>query len=179
MVQSVTIENVTMCNTDLKPIDPDVIKVQQITNWDLETATYFVNEANTRNVSVFEEALPIASIESGGTYSFNAVHKNSNGTIDKGLFQINDVTYLGIVKQLKAEGREFNSWDRSDPEFNIAAGVFWISFLKGNYQLEGHRLFTSYNRGVCGARQYASRCGTYETKYSREVNAIKNDLLKR
>jgi len=162
----------------IRPTNPDIIKVQQITGWPLEIAIYFVSEANVRNVKVFEEALPIASIESGNTYKFQKINHNTNGSTDGGLFQINDVTYKGIVKQFKSEGREFKSWDRTNPEFNISAGMYWIAYLKDNHQLEGHKLFTSYNHGVVGARQYASRSGTYESRYSREVNIIRNELIK-
>jgi hypothetical protein len=161
-----------------QPIDPDILKVQQITNWDLETSTYFVEQAKGRGVKVFDEALPIACIESGGTYRFDAIHTNKDGSTDGGLFQLNDITYKEIVKQLKAEDRNFNSWDRNNPEFNIAGGIYWIAYLKNNHNLEEHSLFTSYNRGVYGAKQYASRSGTYESKYSRKVNKIKNELLK-
>ena len=158
----------------IRPTNFDIIKVQQITGWPLEISTYFVSEANKRNVKIFEEALPIASIESGNTYKFQKIHLNTNGSTDGGLFQINDVTYRGIVKQFKAEGREFKSWDRTNPEFNISSGMYWIAYLKDNHQLEGHKLFTSYNRGVMGAKKYASRCGSYETDYSRKVYLIRN-----
>lgn len=161
-----------------KLVNPDIIKVQQVTGWDLKTSTYFVEEANTRGVKVFEEALPIASIESGNTYKFHKIHHNTNGSTDGGLFQINDVTYKGIVKQFKSEGREFKSWDRTNPEFNISAGMYWIAYLKDNHQLKDHKLFTSYNRGVVGAKKYASRSGSYRSEYSRKVYEIKNQLIK-
>ena len=161
-----------------EPINPDTLKVQQITNWDLEIATYFVEEANARNVNIFEEALPIAHIETGGTYRFNVSNTNTNGSTDGGLFQLNSTTYKEIVKQLKAQGREFDSWDRNDPYVNIASGIYWIAYLKDKHQLEEHKLFTSYNRGVTGAKQYANRSGTYETKYSRKVMAVRDDLIK-
>lgn len=160
-----------------EPINPDIQKVQEITNWDLEIATYFVEEANSRNVSIFQEALPLASIETGNTYDFNLINYNTNGTTDRGLFQINDISYIDIVRLLKSEGREFESWNRLNPEFNIAAGICWISHLKDVHQLEEHSLFTSYNRGIYGAKQYASRGGTYESKYSRRVVSIKNELI--
>lgn len=161
-----------------EPINPDILKVQQITNWDLEIATYFVEEANARNVNIFEEALPIAHIETGGTYRFNASNTNTNGSTDGGLFQLNSITYKEIVKQLKAQGREFDSWDRNDPYVNIAGGIYWIAYLKDKHNLEDEALFTSYNRGVHGAKQYASRSGTYETRYSREVMRIRTELIK-
>lgn len=161
-----------------QPIDPDILKVQQITNWDLETSTYFVEQAKGRGVKVFDEALPIACIESGGTYRFDAIHTNKDGSIDGGLFQLNTITYQEIKKQLEVEGWEFECWERIDPKFNISAGMYWIGYLKSTHQLDEHALFSSYNRGVYGARNYASRCGTYETEYSREVVRIRNELLK-
>lgn len=161
-----------------EPINPDILKVQRITNWDLEIATYFVEEANARNVDIFQEALPIAHIETGGTYRFNASNTNTNGSTDGGLFQLNSITYKEIVKQLKAQGREFDSWDRNDPYVNIAGGIYWIAYLKDKHNLEDEALFTSYNRGVHGAKQYASRSGTYETRYSREVMRIRTELIK-
>lgn len=159
-------------------IHPDILRVQQITNWPIEITTYFINEANARNVNVFEEALPLASIETGGTYDFNLVNYNTNGTTDRGLFQINDISYIDIVRLLKSEGREFESWNRLNPYVNIAGGIYWIAYLKDKHNLEDEALFTSYNRGVHGAKQYASRSGTYETRYSREVMRIRTELIK-
>ena len=158
------------------PINPDILKVQQITNWPIEITTYFVNEANARNVDIFQEALPLASIETGGTYDFSLINYNTNGTTDQGLFQINDISYIDIVKLLKLEGREFESWDRLNPELNIAAGICWIAHLKDAHQLEEHSLFTSYHRGIYGAKDYASRSGSYVSSYSKKVKEVKNEL---
>jgi len=160
---------------------PDYQKIVKITNWDIEISKYFVLEANNRNVSVFDEALPIISIETGDTYDFNLIHYNSNGTYDKGIFQINNITKPDIVRLLKAEGKEFDSWSRLNPEFNISAGMCWISHLKGK-GLEDDSLFTSYNMGVYGAKKYADRNGTYVSKYSNnamlERDKIKNKINK-
>jgi hypothetical protein len=156
----------------------DVSNVQQITRWDKDIATYFVQEANANGVSIYDEALPIASVETGGTYSFDAIHINSNGTQDGGLFQLNDKTYQGIVNWFKSEGRQFDSWDRCDPEFNISAGLFWIGHLKFVYNLEGHSLFTNYNKGVKGASDYYAKTGTYESDYSQKCFVVVDELTK-
>jgi hypothetical protein len=156
----------------------DVSNVQQITRWDKDIATYFVQEANANGVSIYDEALPIASVETGGTYSFDAIHINSNGTQDGGLFQLNDKTYQGIVNWFKSEGRQFDSWDRCDPEFNISAGLFWIGHLKFVYNLEGHSLFTNYNKGVTGASDYYAKTGTYESDYSQKCFVVVDELTK-
>lgn len=158
----------------IKPTNSDILKVSQITGWNIEISEYFVNEANAREVSIFEEALPIVSIETHNTYKFNSINKNINGTHDSGVFQINDATYSSIIKSLKAEGKQFNSWDKLDPKLNISAGMYWISYLKSEHQLEGYKLFTSYNRGVEGAKKYASRCGTYKSDYSKQVEMIRD-----
>ena len=79
----------------------DYQKVMKVTNWNEEISKYFVNEANNRNVSVFDEALPVIGVETGGGYDFKLIHYNSNGTKDVGIFQINDVTKSEIVKILK------------------------------------------------------------------------------
>ncbi len=163
-------------NSD-KPIDLDVLRVIEITGWDMEYAELFVDESRLRNVSIFEESLPIVTVETGYTYKFDLVNKkNRNGTIDKGAFQINDITLGEVIEGLQVEGYEFKSWSRLNPRFNITAGIFRIAHLKEHYNLEGQKLFTSYNYGVTGGRQYASRNGTYETDYSRKIEIAKKHL---
>ena len=156
-------------------IKPDYIKVIEITGWNIEIAKYFVSEANNRNVSIFDEILPIIFTETGGTYDFNLIHYNSNGTKDVGIFQINNITKSDIIKLLKVEGREFKSWSRLNPEFNISEGMCWLNYLKSK-ELENHSLFTSYNYGINGAKNYASRNGTYVSRYSRDVIKARNEI---
>ena len=161
-------------------VKPDYMKVMEITNWNEEISKYFIYEANNKNVSIFNEALPIINVETHGTYDFNLIHYNSNGTYDKGIFQINDLTYKDIIKGLKAEGRQFNSWSRLNYKFNISAGIYWIAILKDK-GFQNSQLFTSYNRGIYGAKKYANRNGTYSSRYSRKIeiarNKIKNSLI--
>jgi len=162
---------------EIEPVISNCQKVAKITGWDLEISKYFVNEAENRGVLIFDEALPIISKETGGTYDFNLVHYNTNGTKDVGIFQINDVTKQDIVRLLKSEGREFNSWSRMNPKFNLSAGLYWLNYLKGN-GLENDRLFTSYNYGISGAKNYASRNGTYISRYSKDVIKARNEINK-
>jgi len=183
MKQFVTLttnKNDTLCNvqSEQEKINQDILNVQEITGWGKEISTYFVNEANKNSVLIYEEALPLACIETGSTYNFNAIHINTNGSTDIGLFQINTITYNGVIKQFQAEGRQFDTWEGTNPELNISVGLYWIGFLKNTYGLEGHQLFTSYNKGVAGAKNYASKYGTYESDYSRKVFAIRNELIK-
>jgi len=155
----------------------DYQKVMKVTNWNEEISKYFVNEAKSRNVSVFDEALPIISKETHGTYDFNLIHHNTNDTYDKGAFQINDLSYQEIVKILKSEDKQFDLWSRLNPEFNLSAGLCWLNYLKSK-GLENDALFTSYNRGIAGAKNYASRNGTYVSRYSRDVIKARNEINK-
>ena len=160
---------------EIEPVISNCQKVAKITGWDLEISKYFVNEAENRGVLIFDEAIPIISKETGGTYDFNLIHYNTNGTKDVGIFQINDITKQDIVRLLEVEGREFDSWSRMNREFNISGGLCWLNYLKGK-GLEGHGLFTSYNRGIAGAKNYASRNGTYVSRYSRDVIKESNEI---
>lgn len=144
-------------------------KVISITGWDEYIVGLFIQEAEIRGISVFEEALPIVAVETGETYKFDIISYNKNGTTDRGLFQVNDIILKDIIPALKEEGREFDNWDRLNPEFNIVVGMYYLSYLKNTYNLECHQLFTSYNRGARGGRKYADKNGTFESNYSMAV----------
>lgn len=163
--------------SEIKPVNPDYNKVKEITGWDIDLVVYFVDEAEYRGVSIFEEALPILAVETGNTYRFDLISINDDGTVNRGAFQINGMTYSYIIEQLKLEGRKFDTWDRLNPELNITAGLYWIAYLKNEHNLREDSLFTSYNRGVGGARGYAKRNNTYETNYSKKAQSVKNELL--
>ena len=153
----------------------DYQKVMKVTNWNEKISKYFISEAKSRNVSVFDEALPIINIETHGTYNFCLIHHNTNGTYDKGAFQINDLSYQEIVKILKLESKQFDLWSRLNPEFNLSAGLYWLNYLKSK-GLENNALFTSYNMGISGAKNYASRNGTYISRYSKDVIKARNEI---
>ena len=153
----------------------DYQKVMKVTNWNEKISKYFISEAKSRNVSVFDEALPIINIETHGTYDFSLIHYNTNGTYDKGAFQINDLPYQEIVKILKLESKQFDLWSRLNPEFNLSAGLYWLNYLKSK-GLENNALFTSYNMGISGAKNYASRNGTYISRYSKDVIKARNEI---
>jgi len=155
----------------------DYQKVMKVTNWNKEISKYFISEAKSRNVLVFDEALPIINIETGGTYDFDLIHYNTNKTYDKGVFQINDITHKDIINKLKIEGKKFDDWSRLNPRYNISAGLYWLGYLKSE-ELGDHSLFTSYNYGINGAKNYASRNGTYISRYSRDVIKARNEINK-
>lgn len=176
-LDNLIVTNIEKEHNSEEVVDPDYLKVAEITGWDIELATYFVTECRWRGVSVFEEALPISFVES--SYRFDAINHNSNGTSDFGLFQINQINHKFLVDKLKEEQYMFDDWNFLDPHLNIAAGVYYISYIKDKYNISDNtKLYSVYNRGYAGAKQYASRNGTYVTSYSQKVNAVKKELIK-
>ena len=152
-------------------------KIKEITGWQNDDIIeLFVSEAKDRDISIFDEALPIAAVETGETYRFDVVNYNNNGTVDKGLFQINDVTKPYIIDILNYEGIYFDNYSRFNPKFNIIGGLAWIEHLKEEHSLDGHALFSSYNRGIGGANQYYNINNTYKTNYSRNVKEVSKNI---
>lgn len=91
------------------------------------------------------------------TFDPELIHKNSNGTIDTGLMQINSCR--------NDELKEIGITNLKDPKQNITAGVFIISTLN---KYEGEQKYMAYNMGESGMKKAVSR-GTNSTAYSRKV----------
>ncbi len=149
-------------------------RISELTGWTMELARHFVIECELRNVDKFK-ALAVCQLES--KFKFDAINYNTNNTKDIGVFQINDVTYSSIVKALKIEGRQFDSWDRTNPYFGITAGIYWLSYLQNTYNYENnHELLTAYNRGHGGMLKLTARSGSAISTYSKKVIQISEEL---
>lgn len=107
------------------------------------------------NVSYYE-ALAVMKVESN--YNSQAIHKNKNGTIDVGLFQINSSNHKHLKEILSLK-------DIKNPYENIIAGVYMLSKLQS---LNEHQRYMAYNQGVKGMRKTVSR-GIKRTDYSKNV----------
>lgn len=150
-------------------------EISKITGWSMDLAKHFIIETEVWKIDRYK-ALAVCQLESN--YDFNKINYNNNGTRDIGVFQINDVTYLPIVQVLKANGKQFDSWDRTDPYFGITAGIYWLSHLQNTYDYNStHELLTAYNRGHGGMLKLTARSGSAVSAYSIRVNKIYN-LLK-
>lgn len=107
----------------------------------------------------------VADIESG--FNCNKINYNSNGTVDRGLMQINSNTANSLSKILNidyVEGLEFY------PDFNIDMGVKYLkSIIDNNPTEELDFIFTSYNKGINGANKIYEETNSYESEYSLKV----------
>lgn len=124
-----------------------------------EYQKYLYEQCRKRGVS-YEEALAVMSVENP-TFNPKARSKNSNGTTDYGLFQINSIHIPWLSQAL-------NITDLNNPYQNIKAGVYKLSKL--NKKFSGHKKYMAYNFGVSGMKKAVSR-GYSSSRYSRKVMA--------
>lgn len=103
--------------------------------------------------------------ESGG--DIQAFNTNDNGTVDKGLMQINSCNYDWLREELGIT-------DFMDPRQNIQCGVFMIADLMDRHT-EVHDILMCYNMGERTVREL-HRKGIYSSKYSRKVVEKFNQL---
>ncbi len=112
----------------------------------------------------YETVLAMIKLESN--YNPKAINKNTNGTVDKGLCQINS----SWNKELKKIGIT----DLFDPYQNIDA-AFYILQNDCNHDNE-HKMLMCYNMGSPNTKRLNNR-GIYSSKYSRKVIDLKQELL--
>jgi soluble lytic murein transglycosylase-like protein len=129
-----------------------------------ELQKYLWDECQKRNVNY---ALAVSVIKNESSFNANCISKNSNGTKDYGLFQINSSNHKWISEVLKID-------DYLDPKQNIRAGVWMLSWLKDKYKCYDKTLI-GYNMGEGNIKKLASR-GIETTRYSRRVIKGKQEL---
>lgn len=109
-------------------------------------------------------ALLKAVIQQESGFNAKAVGVNTNGTVDRGLMQLNSNTAPGLAAQL---GWDYKVGIEFVPRKAIEMGAYYLSTLYVEGDIE--RTLTSYNRGSAGAKKYKATNGTYSTEYSRGV----------
>lgn len=138
--------------------DPRIGLLQRGMEW--ESAGVLVAEAHRHGLDV-ELVARVIEVESG--FDPLAINVNADGTRDSGLCQINDNTWPWLSRMAGVEGA-----DRMDPIANIRAGVWYLAYLRDTVG-SGHKMATSYNRGISGMERHREEHGTAVTAYSRAV----------
>ncbi len=106
-------------------------------------------------------ALAVAKVESN--LSPALVSHNTDGSIDRGLFQINSRSEAWLASKAG-----LNKHDPFNPEDSIKMGLWYLSYLKQRLSDE-HSILTAYNRGETGLKNYVAANGTPVSDYSRAV----------
>ena len=133
------------------PLDEDIQK-------------YLYDKCKEYNVP-YDLALGVIKVESN--FNPSLIHKNSNGSRDYGLFQINTINHKWLSEELGIT-------DFLNPYQNIDAGVYMLSQLLKKYNNE-HIVLMSYNMGERAAKNLVSR-GIDSSRYSRKVIETKEEL---
>ena len=131
---------------------------------DKDIQKYLYDKCKEYNVP-YDLALGVIKVESN--FNPSLIHKNSNGSRDYGLFQINTINHKWLSEELGIT-------DFLNPYQNIDAGVYMLSQLLKKYDDE-HIVLMSYNMGERAAKNLVDR-GIYSSRYSRKVIETKEEL---
>lgn len=105
--------------------------------------------------------LAIATCWKESLYRTSDSNINDDGTIDAGLFQINECNWEWM-REIFGE-----SWDPYDPYDSIDAGLFYIQYCM-QFDDDPRVFMMAYNMGPTGARKHWNK-GTWSSKYSRAI----------
>lgn len=120
----------------------------------------------------------LAIMKQESNFNPKATNKNTNGSQDSGIMQINSVN-RNYVSELA--GRKLDLFNTKD---NVLAGVLILNQYRHNLIDKGitsqeelfERLLLSYNRGIGGGSKYIANRGTARSDYVKKVLNYKIQL---
>jgi soluble lytic murein transglycosylase-like protein len=115
------------------------------------------------------------------TLNLKAINRNKDGSIDKGLMQLNSKYYESYAMMIGVDPKEF---DPFDPYQNILVGVnilrnrmnYWYDQNTDDENELLHKTALGYNRGLHGSKKYIKKYKTYVTPYTKDVVKYKKEL---
>ena len=137
-----------------------------------------------KNNLSYEFVLSVFNLESG--FRANAINKNTNGTCDSGIAQLNS-KFMGDYEENAITYCDLPQGTVFDPfnaEHGIRAGIGTLTRLKNYWVQKGVRgadlmpvIVGSYNLGTQAYEEYIQKTGTIEREYSKQIQ-IRKDKLK-
>lgn len=161
-----TVSYLPIQNSLLLKIEETRPYISQI-SLDEELLDFIWEEANKVDIDYFT-FLALIKVESD--FDPDLVHRNSNGTKDYGLVQMNSANIFRLSKEI-----ENPTPDIFKPKDNILLGLaellecraYWQDNYKGD-DLEKAMLL-AYNRGRYGSKRWIQDKGTLDSAYTRKV----------
>ena len=132
---------------------------------DAEIQWYIYDRCELEDVP-FNYAIGCAYAESN--FNNDAINYNDNGSVDIGLFQINECNYTWFEDL-------FGSFDPTDIYDNINGGIHFIKYSM-KFASSPYCYFMVYNLGPTGAKRLWKK-DIYSTKYSRKIVNYVEDTL--
>lgn len=90
-------------------------------------------------------------------------NQNTNGTVDRGLMQINSRYAAWFAQQVGIDN--FNLKMLFQPETNLEIGMWYLKSMYNRYE-NWHAVVTAYNKGPTGMLRHYRRTGAYQSSYS-------------
>ncbi len=97
-----------------------------------------------------------------------ATNYNSNGTVDRGLMQLNSGTAFWLAEKGRVAIKDFRLSMLYEPETNLELGLWYLKQLHNKYKNWSAAL-TAYNRGPGGLEKHYVRTGSFDSNYSNAI----------
>lgn len=114
--------------------------------------------------------IALIDLETGGTFDNNLRHKNTNGTVDWGLCQLNSSNHKWFSELINEP-----DFDAGNIYHNLHAGIKFLSYLKAGLKdkYSGEelkiRFLNQYNMGVTGYNRHIKKTGKISRAYSDRI----------
>lgn len=174
---------VKISDKDLKSTDKENYEVDKKALSTINNSKKYVEQSDTKTyydlITKYSKKYNIPSsllkavIQQESGFNAKAVNINTNGTVDRGLMQINSSTAPGLAKQL---GWNYEVGIEFVPSKAIEMGAYYLSTLYVPDDLD--RTLTSYNRGTAGAKRYKENTGSFASEYSQSVISYMKVFMK-
>lgn len=146
--------------------------VMTVTGWDYTISDHLIMLCDQYGISV-DQALGVISNETGGTFDSSLVGRNSDGTRDHGLMQINDGGTLQWLGELVLGTRHPDPYNAIS---NLSMGMWYLHYHSEKCGGDWECTKSRYNGDSTG--RYASRVAEHTSRMGNRlreawVNSIK------
>jgi soluble lytic murein transglycosylase-like protein len=156
------------------PYEVLISKIEKETGWDYSTSKLIVSESSKNGVKL-DLALAVAKIESG--YNAKAYNRNVDGSVDRGIFQINSNSAPILAQDLIREGVISKKYDLYDPSVNIKMGCYYLGKLKQKYNSDSF-VVLAYNKGEVGALRVVRSGQMWKQDRCVQVKHLRQEILR-
>lgn len=111
----------------------------------------------------------VVDLESG--FRADLTHSDADGTLDRGLMQLNDSTSPWLAEQVGIQPFDVER-DPYDPEANLRMGVWYLAFLLRRYDGDLGLTLLAYNAGMGTADRRRHERQDPDSDYRRAVERI-------
>lgn len=154
------------------PADGAVVSLVVKHGLPASVGTLLVEESRRYDL-VPELVAAVIDLESG--FDAELTHVNPNGSVDRGLMQLNDSTSPWLAARVGIKPYDVTV-DPYQPEQNLRMGIWYLHWLNQRYHGDLELTLLGYNQGFGAADRRAAAREQAETAYTRAVARIATNL---